>query len=48
MKNIEFLAIAYMVIWGGLFLYLAFVSGQQKRLSQRLRRLEELLEKKGD
>ncbi len=46
MKNLNFLVAAYMVIWGGLFLYLTFVSGQQRKLLQRLRRLEEFLKKK--
>ncbi len=48
MKNLIFLVVAYMVIWGGLFLYVIFVSGQQRKLSQRLRMLEELSKKKGE
>lgn len=46
MKNLDFLVAAYLVIWGGLFLYLIFVSGQQRKLTQRIKMLEELLIKK--
>lgn len=46
MKNLIFLVVAYMVIWGGVFLYLMFVSGQQRKLTQRIKVLEELLREK--
>ncbi len=46
MESLVFLVGAYMVIWGGLFLYLIFVSGQQRKLTQRVKVLEELLMKK--
>lgn len=46
MKNLIFLVAAYMIIWGGIFLYLMFVSGQQKKLTQRIKMLEELLKEK--
>jgi CcmD family protein len=46
MKNLTFLVAAYMVIWGGLFFYLIFVSGQQRKLTQRVKVLEELLKEK--
>ncbi len=47
MKNLNFLVAAYLFIWSGLFLYLLFISGRQKKLGQKLEMLEELLKKKG-
>lgn len=47
MKNLSYLAAAYMFIWGGLFLYIMIVAGQQKKLLQKVEMLDELL-KKGD
>lgn len=46
MKNLNFLVAAYLLIWSGLFLYLVFISGQQKKLGQKLSMLEELIKKK--
>ena len=45
MKNLNFLAAAYMFIWGGIFLYIMIVAGQQKKLLQKVETLEELLNK---
>ncbi len=45
MKNIEFLAAAYMFIWGGIFLYITVIAGQQKKLLQKVEMLEELFNK---
>jgi len=46
MKNLVFLVVAYMAVWAGVFSYLAYVSGQQKKLVRRLSRLEGLLKEK--
>ncbi|HEB74906.1 MAG TPA: CcmD family protein [Nitrospirae bacterium] len=46
MKNLVFLVAAYMAVWAGVFSYLAYVAGQQRRLVRRLSRLEERLKEK--
>ncbi|VAX28303.1 hypothetical protein MNBD_NITROSPIRAE02-940 [hydrothermal vent metagenome] len=46
MKNLVFLVVAYMAVWAGLFSYLTYVSGQQRKLVRRLSRIEDLFKEK--
>ncbi len=46
MKNLVFLVVAYMAVWAGLFSYLTYVSGQQRKLVRRLNRIEDLFREK--
>ncbi|GMT47136.1 MAG: hypothetical protein IEMM0007_0702 [bacterium] len=46
MKNLVFLVVAYLAVWAGLFSYLTYVAGQQRKLVRRLNRLEDLFKEK--
>jgi CcmD family protein len=43
MNNSTFLVIAYLVIWGGIFVYLMYMGNQQRKLAGRVKDLETTL-----
>ncbi len=45
--KIGFLVTAYLVVWSGVFAYVAYNAGRLRRLAQRLEVIEEILAEKG-
>ncbi len=41
MANVGYLALAYMLLWGCIFIYMFFISKRQKALERKMKLLEE-------
>ncbi len=48
MADINFLYISYMIIWSGIFLYIAYLHLEQRKLARDVEMLKEVLDERRD